>query len=609
MEVANSMSIKIEAKNNGSLHPSIESIFEPLKNQKGVQVFIHGSWADNTTTEFSDIDDFIIIDDLTLTKDELEKIEITLLEVQDEFYRIDPLQHHGHWKAYKSQLKDYNNAVIPLFILEDSICIVGSNTMEAEINHNKSFNTLSSSISGFCVWIDKLFKNYYDGTINIYNLKRLVGSVVLLTPLIKQIQGQNTDKRTAILNAHTLFDKDALPLIQWATDLRTNWNLLTEENAFSAFKAHQKTIPLRAWQKYAEEHAPIIDSKPLSEIVPDSKLVGNFIKQCVNHLDAATLVKKTVEEYQTAYKQVETFAISNKAIMVGQFGEIKHPGISDLDVFICFADEDYKLGQEAVRLFIEHCEDLKYVFTHPPICVAESMLTNLPYVHTIYKLKLSHNQNNIVLKVELKPKYIETLNILWTIFLLPGLEYEVKVADKTGLRSLLLRLKNTHTSIDNLHALNGKAGESLKTSAQLRDQVFDTYEETRKSVEDELKLAYLRLTQTDVIQTPKKAVIGRRLILKEGDYGTSYHKHITILSLPPILYRTLRSYFYADNKEVNQYVKSFTTIANTCKMLEAEMPAVFLLRQYKDIEQPSFIKGMAFKTLSLLPLPLVIKIL
>jgi predicted nucleotidyltransferase len=603
------MSIRIEAKNNGTIHPAIERIFEPLKQFKGLQVFLHGSWADNTTTAFSDIDDFVIIDDIELSTEEIEHIKQALSMVQDEFFRIDPLQHHGHWKIFKSELKDYNNGVIPLFILENSICLMGSNIIEASINHHKTSNTIANSISGFCRWIEVLFTDYFNNKLNVHNLKRLVGSVVLLAPLLQQLRGKNIDKRTAILRADELFSNEALKLIQWASDLRNNWHLLTENDTFATFTTKQEKVGLCNWQKYAENNAPIIDSYQLSNISPDKTLVQSFNKECIQHLDANTLIEKTLEDYQLAYKIVEEYAIKQNAIAVGQFGETKHPGISDLDVFICFEDKDYKKAQEAMRLFIEHKQELCYVFTHPPICIAESMLAHLPYVHTINNLKINYTRKDINLNTSLSKSYTDTLNILWTLFILPGLEHEAPNADKANLRGLLLRLKNAHTSEDNLNALVGIKSDAIQQSHILRKGVFTDNKTTRTKVEHAIQKVYTKLANHGLSKQKKYCIVGRKLILKEGTYSTITDGHITIYSLPPLLYKMLKVFFYGQNKDLDLYLKAYKEIEKTARHFNAEVPAVFLLRKYQEIEHTTSKKKAIFSLLALLPFSVAKRIL
>lgn len=603
------MTITYKAKEQGKLDRRIEKIFAPLKDLKHIQVFLHGSWADNSTTAFSDIDDFIIIDDTKLTPSELENLEEILLKVQNEFYRIDPLQHHGHWKIYKSELNDYNNGVIPLFILNESICLVGSNIIEASINHHKTYYTLSNSITGFCKWIDILFKDYFNKSINLYNLKCLVGSVVLLAPLIQQLKGNQIDKKTAILNSNEIFSNKTLKLIHWATDLRKNWSLLTNTKLYNDFTSKQSKVALEEWQQFSEKNAPIIDSHNLSDVKPDKQLVEAFISECIKHLDDNTLIPNNIEEYQKAYKLVEDFAISQNALIVGQFGEIKHPGISDLDIFICFEDLNYQNSQEKIKLFIEHNSNLTYIFTHPPVCVSKSMLPFVPYVHTMNNLKITYNRNNHTFEQDKSTSYNSTLNILWTIFILPGLAEQATVASKTGLRDLLLRLKNAHTSIDNLNAITKTSSNAVEQSCVLRDSAFSDIKMTREKVEEEVSDVYKSLALFKLQHTNKYCIIGRKLILKEGQYSTARDGHITVVSMPPVLYKALKAFFYRSDSNINLYSNAFHSLEKIAKQLEAKTPAVFLLRQYKDIDRPSALKKIIFIILSCLPYSFIRKVL
>ena len=47
---------------------------ELLPYEKYISVYLHGSWADNTKTAFSDIDDFIVIDDINISQKDMIKI-------------------------------------------------------------------------------------------------------------------------------------------------------------------------------------------------------------------------------------------------------------------------------------------------------------------------------------------------------------------------------------------------------------------------------------------------------------------------------------------------------------------------------------------------------
>ncbi|WP_338397759.1 nucleotidyltransferase domain-containing protein [Persicobacter psychrovividus] len=600
---------RISSQNEGVLSAEIQNLFEPLREFGGIQIFIHGSYADNTMTAFSDIDDFIVIDDVNLSKIELQEIESKLKEIEEKFYELDPLQHHGHWKVYTSELKDYNNGVIPLFILESAICIKGENKIEASINYFNTFNTLSGSISGFCRWIDVLFDDYFHDRLNIYNLKRLVGSVVLLVPLLNQIKGINIDKRTAILNSGDLFSLDAQKLIQWATDLRSNWGELIYSGSFQEFVSKQPVVGLENWQKYAESNSPVLSACQLSKIKPSKGMVENFITECVTHLDESTLVPLKSSDYVQAYELVEEYSIELGALAVGQFGQVKSPGISDLDVFICFEDKDYKIAQEKVRLFIEHSKEFCHVFTHPPICVAESMMPSLPYLHTINNLKIQYKKKNFDFKPILSEKYIDLLNILWTIFILPGLGSVQQDLKWLPLRGLFLRLKNAHTSIDNLSALCQISTDAQAESNMLRDMVFNSFCETRLSVEKSIKFTYEKLSNFGVLKNSSSCVIGRRLILREGTYSTLKVGGLTVYSLPPLLYRLLKDYFYGRNKELKLYLSALNDVSKIANDLGANMPVVSLLREYEGISTLSFKKRIVFGALSYFPYSVLTKII
>jgi hypothetical protein len=57
--------ITIKTLTTGDLINELKLLFSPLNkfDFSKVQVFIHGSWADNSRTAFSDLDDFIIVED------------------------------------------------------------------------------------------------------------------------------------------------------------------------------------------------------------------------------------------------------------------------------------------------------------------------------------------------------------------------------------------------------------------------------------------------------------------------------------------------------------------------------------------------------------------
>lgn len=597
------------------IEEKIIDIFKVLENARGVQVFLHGSWTDNTTTAFSDIDDFVIVDDTILSGDELSEIEKLLKHIENQFYKLDPLQHHGHWKVYKSELSNYNNSYLPLFILENSICLSGEPLIETKINHYYSYYSLIGRIKNTLKNINLFHTAYQNNELNIYNLKRFVGSIALLTPLLFQLQGNNLDKRTAINQARKLFSPQVIPLIKWATDLRQNWHLLLNTVDFKNFVNYQETIQLDRWQNFAENNAPCIPSRHCSNILLTQELVDCFIEEAMEIMDSCIIQKKTVEDYQKTYQIVENFAIQNNALMVGHFGEIKHAGISDLDVFICFPDEQYKELENRLNEFIQSNNEFAFFFTHPTVCVSEAMLPYLPFLHTLSNLNLTYNKTNYNLKqTHITNSYTSQLNLLWTLLIIPLAQNALSDIRFRQSRELLLRLKNIHTSIDNISKERGLANNEIEKSNSLRQLIMQNVKSNRHQVIKEFSSSYHKLIELinyDATTQKKYFILGRKLILLSGKYEQLKYKDITILSFPEPYYNILKNYYKGldSNVEILQYLNAYHKVNEICDKLQVQNPLTFLLTHYTRTPKPTTIKKLAFNVLEKLPLPLLIKII
>ncbi|MFA7124080.1 MAG: nucleotidyltransferase domain-containing protein, partial [Candidatus Delongbacteria bacterium] len=331
---------EVHAKTDCELLDKIKEIFDFKNNkfdEKKIQIFVHGSWADNTRTSFSDLDDLVIIEDSYY-----KKAKKTLEELELEFQKIDPLQHHGHWLIKKSDLINYDNSYMPLFIINNAISLVGSNKIKANIDIVKSFKGTLNRIKGTCRNIEHFYSLYKQQKLNIYELKMFVGSVALIPPMLFQLKGKEIDKRNAISMAGDLFSGPTAKLIDWATDLRKNWKDLLDDENYIKFKNKVHSFnKAKKWRSYAKCNAPVLNSSKISEIKLSDDLVDNFINETLRHVDRAMYKTVDLDFYEKTYKKVESIAIENGAVLVGRFGSINHPSISDLDMMICFNDRDY----------------------------------------------------------------------------------------------------------------------------------------------------------------------------------------------------------------------------------------------------------------------------
>lgn len=474
----------------------LEEIFRPLQGLGNVQVFVHGSWADSSRTAFSDLDDFVIVDD-NLTPTERIELQRRLNDIEFHFQRIDPLQHHGHWLINKNELKNYDNSFIPLFVLQNAVSVVGPNTLHGIVNPGKTMAGLVKNIIGTCRNIERYQQRLERGCLNIYELKCFVGSILLLPPLIFQVLGSELDKRSAILNADKIISDKCLKLIEFATQCRNNWRLITESEEYRNFVKKLDGYTNGAeWRRFAASHAPVLDYSALSSVPLNGSLTAAYIKEALNYVDSVSFRRMETFQYDVAYGQIEDRAKVLGALVVGRFGNISCPSISDLDVFICFSDYDYVKGVRDITEFIKGSVELQYLVIHPPVFVSVAMLPYVHYLHTLADLKITHQTIKFSPNSNVSDEYSRFLNSVWTFYFY---KYASSVKDNLSYhstRSLTLLLKNLHTSIENVYSLLNEPSAALEKSKEVRHEVLKDGVAARSLVEKSVLEAFSELATT-----------------------------------------------------------------------------------------------------------------
>lgn len=512
--------ITITCLRSDNISKEITQFFLPLLelDSHKLQIFLHGSWSDNSTTPFSDIDDFVIVDDdyYEIIKDNLEEVELN-------FQKKDPLQHHGHWLVKKSQLECYDNSYMPLFIMEEALCLFGSKQISAKINKQEMLTNTVKRIKNTCKNITHFYKEYKTGRLNLYDLKRFVGSVVLLPPLIFQLKGQEINKRQAILNSDRLFSDGVLNLIKWSSECRENWNIVIEDETYVNFlKNLEMFTDAVEWRKYASANAPVLNYKSLSSVQLNDLLINNFIEEALIHIDDYKFQRKEITEYVVAFEKIKNYSIANNALLVGQFGSVKYPSISDLDVFVCFKDEDYKQGCFKVDNLIREDASLSYLFTHSPFYVCESMLHDIKYIHTLYDLKIVYNPQKLHLDIQLDEEYQTFLDMVWSYLIFQTMTSITRDIKYYDMRTVLLSLKNGQTSLFNLEKLLGISSDELLINHSVRLQVLDTGIQSRSVIEEEyyrvfekMKRVLEKVDQTITLSETKLNIFGITYVVAE----------------------------------------------------------------------------------------------
>ena len=216
----------IQTGGNESILPFLkENIFSGANEFPELAIYIHGSWADNTRTAFSDLDDLVFVEEADIpSQARANQIEHWLNQVDQRILELDPLQHHGHWILPRRSLEAYNNSVIPFNVLANSLCLQGREQLIAQVDTETSLAGIKANIHATKDHARQLFAEYQREKIGIYKMKQLVGCILILPAYIRQSRGEAVSKRQAIEEASKHFPSDALRVILAASEIRLQWH-------------------------------------------------------------------------------------------------------------------------------------------------------------------------------------------------------------------------------------------------------------------------------------------------------------------------------------------------------------------------------------------------
>jgi hypothetical protein len=191
-------------------------------------------------------------------------------------------------------------------------------------------------------------------------------------------------------------------------------------------------------------------------------------------------------------------------IGLGKFGEIRNPGISDLDLIVLTEDGFLKQSQEEFQNWLSFNKVVSNVIIHPPVFISESMLKNITQLHTLNHVKWIKKSKNIHI---FSNNNQEILKIIWTTWLLVYMIPYVFLSKEIDLRNGLLLLKNLHQSCYNLTELIGdRQSDKLEVSNYLRTawRNSDKNDSIANLVESELLDTYMQILTLLDIYSEKK---------------------------------------------------------------------------------------------------------
>lgn len=225
-----------------------------------VAVIAHGSVGSNEIIKYSDFDGLLIVKDAYKNSLELRNfIKLSLKVIWD----FDPLQHHGWFVMYESQLMNYPQSYLPYEILYCSKLIFPFKDITLHIDiknqpdYRQSFVNLTKGIEGKISLISS-FKTAFQ-------LKGFLSQVMLLPAMfLAAVEGKGVDKKQSFKSIQQYFSADILYPITVASDIRMSWNYKVSPNQAKFLNSDLKILKV-LFRKYlsdkmTEEHKKIVSS-------------------------------------------------------------------------------------------------------------------------------------------------------------------------------------------------------------------------------------------------------------------------------------------------------------------------------------------------------------
>lgn len=108
----------------------------------------------------------------------------------------------------------------------------------------------------------------------------------------------------------------------------------------------------------------------------ENYLPGKIINQAL---------KLTLTDYENGISRFVEILLDRypEKSAIYRFGSINTPGISDVDLLIIIDDEKWAEMELTVQRIIQSDNLFSQLFVHPPVIVGESLISSLPFLHTL----------------------------------------------------------------------------------------------------------------------------------------------------------------------------------------------------------------------------------
>ncbi len=358
---------------------------------------IHGSVGDlNYARGYSDLDTWLVLDEATVTDAaRLRQFAKKCYRSLAELYRFDPLQHHGHMIATAIDWQWYSENWLPLDAFKHA-CRLIPDKVGPQIRVRDSAADARYSFEE----LEELMRLRYARRWRpetAYELKDYLSILMLAPALYLQAKGLYVAKQDSFQIAH-----DHLPGANWdamhcATQARSAWpyyrsrllevvrppnmflvNALQRRPVRQAYQSTLESFPAACLGNAAELTQQMADDVERSTarfhtLKQVCKEDSDPVPHVVNHPLA-----REARDYEETRQRYIAFAQQQPAVLgVYQYGNITHPGLSDLDLVLCISETDESIVPD--QLAVEALGPLyENVMLHSPTIVPASQM---PFIH------------------------------------------------------------------------------------------------------------------------------------------------------------------------------------------------------------------------------------
>lgn len=208
-------------------YSQLKDVFSAGKKQGIIKdLIVHGSHGDFSTTEFSDLEVTVLIDEsVFFSCNKKNKLSVWVKgSLNKLIVKVDPLQHHGAFFVWEDLLRNYSNSILPVCAYHTCWSVTGqslqfNSVSDVDCVAVESLRRLKSTLYR----ISDPRKYFFRFGYNEYSVKRYLSNIMLIPAFYYQSKGFIFNKRESI--EKFLEERSGLfsEAILMATEIRYEW--------------------------------------------------------------------------------------------------------------------------------------------------------------------------------------------------------------------------------------------------------------------------------------------------------------------------------------------------------------------------------------------------